>query len=368
MPDIQDIANDLGIDTSVEDTGNAEVENDFLGNAAVEDRIADLFGQTTSKEQPDKEKEMQAAKDESDGNQNKKPEETGDESKTGDKLKSGDKPLSFEDASKQSFIKDGELDSEKIGNYFLNRDRYSVDFSAIKDVPLESKSPELSNESPDDKYYKDVSKIVESLPDIIKDEGQKGFTPEQTLQRLINTFNGFNADRDARKGLLSEREELSKQFKSELDQVRQDKLEARIKNNTAELSSHYDNLIPGVKGSEVLNTFMLDQKYGGKMMDTLFRKENPNFDSLGEDEKKSVTTQWFKSFQGNKRDMAMVAEFGRAMWLVEQIPGIVQHAQRVGAAKDANESETQREKPSKLTQRSQGTSKLDAFFGYDTVT
>ena len=210
MPDIYDIANEMGLpgaDPDVKDSSGDNPETDDgmkdLTNSAIEDRVADLFGRKeTSKEQPDGKKKEDTPAEEKD-----KDTDAGDQKKEPDQKK----PDSFEEASKKTFLnEEGEIDSEKVGNYFLDKSKYSLDFSTIKQDPLDNITyKDGEDETPDTKYYKAVSDIVETLPDIIKEESEKGFKPEQTMQRLINTFNGFNAEREARKGLQSEREQLS---------------------------------------------------------------------------------------------------------------------------------------------------------------
>lgn len=363
MPDIYEIANDLGI-APVEDTGTEqETSDDFLVNAAMEDRVNELFDpEATSKEQPVEDAPATpAVKNE------KAPPEKGVKPEANQE-KTNQAAPTFEESSKQAFLNsEGEIDVEKVSGYFIDKNN-AVDFSSIKDEPLSSTPDTETIETPEDKYHKDVSGIVDSLPDVLKKEQESGFTPEETLQRLINTFNGFSSEREARKGLLMERDGITKQFKDELNQVRADRVNTQIRANTSELGAHYDSLIPGMKGTEVLSSFMLEKKYGGKMLDTLFRKDNPGFAKLPDEEQKTTTEKWFGDFQANKKDMAMVSEFGRAMWLLEQLPGIIQHSQQIGATKKANERESQIGGPSKVNRDSQGgSSGLGEFFGYDSV-
>jgi len=361
MPDIFDIADDFGVQTP-EDTGEENTSDDFLANAAMEDRLNELFNpEDTSKEQPQGDKIEKPAAEVT------KPIE--EEVKPGENQnKTDQKEPTFAEASKNTFLNnDGELDTEKVSGYFLDKNN-SVDFSTIQEEPLSGIKESETLETPEEKYHKDVSGIVDSLPDILKQEQEAGHKPEETLQRLINTFNGFNSEREARNGLLSERDQMKKEFSAELGQVREDKINTRIRANTSELGAHYDNLIPGKKGTEVLNSFMLEKKFGGKMLDTLFRKDNPGFEKLSENEQKSMTEKWFKGFQANKKEMAMVAEFGRSMWILEQLPGILQHSQQIGATKKANERESQIGKPSEVNRNNRsGSSGLDEFLGYDSV-
>jgi hypothetical protein len=284
----------------------------------------------------------------------------------------GTPELGFVEASKKAFLSaDGQgVDTQKVSDYFLNKGKSFQQFAETA-PDLTEKAGVKKEEAvltPEQEYTKSVSEIFNTLPDILKEEAAAGFTPEQTLQRLINTVTGLTSTRDQRTELSKERERLANEFKGEVAEIREAKITSQINRNITELGSHLEGLIPGVKGGDVLNKFVLAPEYGGKMLDAMFRRDNPDFASVPEADRKAKTQEWFKNFQTNRQDLAMVAEHGRAMWMLEQLPGIISHAQTVGAAKAANTREAGAGKPSGLNAPSRGAdSALSGFLGYDTV-
>jgi hypothetical protein len=339
-----------------EESGNDEsVDN---SSNAIEDKLSKIFeGRKTGTEQTSDEKKPADAE-----KKQEPPKEEGEDKKPAESTEN----IDFSESSKRAFFNEtGDLDTEKVGDYFLNSSKHSIPIDSVVDEPIDKKLSKETEENtdPEIRYTKEVSEIASSLPKILEEEKRLGFTPEQTLQRLINTMDGLKRGKESSLAMKAAMENTAKEWKSEVEQIREDKIKTRISQNTMELSHHYENLIPGKKGYEVLNKFMLDKKYGGKVLDAWFLRDNKNFSDLSEEEKESTTLKWFKNFQTSKKSMAVVAEFGRAMWVMEQLPEILKHAQNIGAKKVSVEKEAKAGKPSGILPKSTSqSSRLTDFF------
>jgi hypothetical protein len=158
----------------------------------------------------------------------------------------------------------------------------------------------------------------------------------------------------------------------EIEEARNNRIEAAINRNVTEFSKEVEGLVPGMNGQQILNQFILAPKYGGSELDRMFAKDHPEAKGLPEAERVKVTQEWFRNFQTDRAAMAHVAEFGRLRWQVEQFKPILEHAQMIGAGKVANSREAGIGRPSPVLngQRAvSGNSKMENFFssGYDSV-
>jgi len=276
-------------------------------------------------------------------------------------------PVDFVEASRGAFIgQDGGIDSDRVGEFLSNKGKSFMQFAT---APLDvAKATEPVKLTPEKEYYDAVNSIAETLPDILEDERAKGFTPKQTLQRLQNTLNGFKSQREQKELMMAELEKSQSAFRSELEQVRDQKVQAQVDRNIAEMGGLLDGMIPGMKGAQVLDKFVLSPDYGGPMLERLFQRDNPDFGKVPEADRKGYTEKWFRNVQANRADLALIAEFGRAKWALEQLPNIAQHGKKIGAQLSQAVQSTRGGQPSQIQAAPQKMSSgLSEFFGHDTV-
>ena len=359
MPPFEKIAADLGVEAP--QLESESTPQDGVGDrtpSAMEDRVANIFEQN-SETQPEGESDTEA-------------QETQGEQPTGeDKPAEGDKPVEFEEASKQAFLTaEGTLDSDKLNGQFLEKGKSFIQMmSQPAQMPKDATTPKTGEVAdPHQKFNESVTGVSSNLTSLIAQDKEQGFTPEQTLQRLQNTLSGFVQERDSALAIATEREGLHSEYRNELEGVRMQRIEADASKNFSELADGLDNLIPGQSATDTLNKFILSPQYGGRLVDAFFKRDNPDFANVPEADRKAMTDKWLTKFQANKQEFAVAASFGRAMWLQEQLPTILQHAQQMGAQKRTVESEAVGGGRSEVgRQQPAMSSKLSGFFGYDTV-
>lgn len=359
MPSFEEIVADLGVDAPQFESESTS--QDGVGDrapSAMEDRVANIFEQNSEK-QPEEESNPEA-------------QQTQDEQPASeDKPAEGDKPIEFEEASKQAFLAaDGTLDSDKLNGQFLEKGKSFIQMmSQPSQMPKGAATPKTGEVAdPHQKFNESVAGVTSNLTSLIAQDKEHGFTPEQTLQRLQNTLSGFVQERDSALAIAAERDGLHSEYRNELEGVRMQRIEAEASKNFSELAEGLDNLIPGQSATDTLNKFILSPQYGGRLVDAFFKRDNPDFANVPEAERKAMTEKWLTKFQANKQEFAVAASFGRAMWLQEQLPTILQHAQQMGAQKRTVESEAVGGGRSELGKSQPAmSSKLSGFFGYDTV-
>jgi len=361
MPEVTDVLNEMNVampETSEPENtdGVEQTDPSDISEGALNARLEGILD-------PQKEKPAE---------ENTEKSETPEKPAEGsDKDKPDEKPDEFLTASRSALNdEDGNISSEKVQDLFLNTGKSFLQFAEAPKPDVQSVEQKEDVVSPETEYIKAVDEIVSNLPSILKEEREAGITPEQTIQRLANTLGEFVSKRDSKLELAKERESLRNEYRSDIEKRREKDIDAAIDKNTAVLGSHLNDTIPGVKGVDVLNKFLLDKKYGGKMLDMLFRKENPGYDSLKPEDQKATINKWFRGFQANRSNMSMVAEYGRAMWLLERLPDVVEHAKAIGTTLKETAGESKGTKPSgmKSSQPAGGMSKrMSEFLGYDQV-
>lgn len=277
----------------------------------------------------------------------------------------------FDDASKTAFIgQDGNLDTSRINDIILNGKQ--IDLGEEIQVPEQIQIPDEGRTDPKAKYESDVKEIIDNFDTIVADLVSKGHDEPTAMNMIRNHITGLKSQYEMHSIMFDESKRIATELRAELESVREEKLDSQINRNYTELAQSFDNLIPGVNGGKVLDKFVLDKKYGGMLTELLFKKDNPKFNNLPENDKKAVQTRWFRELQANKGMMSMIANVGRSRWIMEQLPNIMQHAQQVGAAKSTNLRESAIGRPSvnngSQQQSTNGfSSQLNAFFGIDSV-
>jgi hypothetical protein len=256
MATLDEIAGDIGAGPQFEDEASTE-----SSPGEIEDRVDSIFGQ---EEKPaEVEHPVQKVEPTAEG----KPE---------------GQPEDFAVASQKAFLNDdGSLNSDKLTTQFLERGK---SYLQLMQHPAEEVQNAKADDFPDpkSKYYESVENLVGNLPDLLAKDRQAGYTPEQTLQRLINTFSGLTGDRDTALAVAKEREGLTKEFRQELESVRMQRVQAQADKNFSEISEGLDNLIPGHTASQTLNKLLLSPEYGGQMVDAFFKRDNPDFQKWSE--------------------------------------------------------------------------------------
>jgi hypothetical protein len=273
----------------------------------------------------------------------------------------------FAEGSQKAFFDDsGELNTQKVQDFFLSKGKSILKFEA----PAVAESPKQDTVlDPEQEYRDNVQKLFVGFRHGVDQLKAQGRTESDILNIIAQQLDTYEQAKNSKLEFANARKEHEKLFEAELSEIRENKLTAKISQNYAELSEGFKGLIPGMEGSQVLDSFVLRPEYGGKLTDYLFRKENTNVDKMPEAERKQVIEKWFKNFQADKQAMSFVAEFGRAQWAISQLPNILEHAQKVGASKAANVREARIGAPSNITvpQKSAGNSAVEKFFGYDSV-
>jgi len=281
----------------------------------------------------------------------------------------------FDEASQKAFLSDsGELDTAKINDFYLTNGKSILKYAVNAPAPVGS-APDFTDKvatiDPEKEYSEKVADVAANFGAILEDQAKRGFTGDQALANIRQYLADLTRDRDARLEMKKTIAEEAKRFAPDFEEARQARITAAIDRNTAELSSGLNGLIPGLDGRQVLNQFILNKKYGGEYVNHLFAKAHPEAAKLPEAQRVTVAEKWFDEFQQNRAEMAYVAEFGRLRWMAENMKPILEHAQRVGAAKVQNGREALGIAPSGITtpRKASGISPTEQFLygGADTV-
>lgn len=281
-----------------------------------------------------------------------------------------EEPQPFESALKTMlYNEEGDLNTEALQTGFLDPKKSFLDH-----VRYDPPKPEVEKSTvatPEEKYNNSVGELIDGLPGLIAQDKTAGYTPEETLQRLQNTFNGLGNERDTAKRVFDELAANGNEYKDELSQIRAERREAKILKNSAELSSVYEGVVPGVSGADTLSHFMLDKEFGGRVTNHFFMRDNPNFSNLSEEEKATASESWYKDFQSNKADMAIAAHVGKLEYLVAQMPNLAKYAQKIGAAKKGAVDSVSNTTPSDIQNKQSNANQMDGalgeFLGLDSV-
>lgn len=384
----------LGIpnpDTFGQSSGDDQTTQDSINNStdpqsiSVESRLDSIFG---NREQTSNQQSQQPEnKNQGDATQQKQtqPQQTTagqQQAQTQQPTTSNQQPAGqtqpqqltpelFADASKKTFIgDDGQLNTQKVNDYFLTGKNSLLSQPIVSETVTEAPKSEVTEVDPVQDYQKAVSEIYNNMPQLLDELQKKGMSIEQGYQAIKEHVSNLAVQRDMKASAIAEVKKYSAEFAKELAESRENKITAQIHRNVTELARPLDGLVPGVPGEQVLNQFILSPKYGGQYLDKLFRDQNPGYKNLKPEELKETSSKWFRKFQSDPEAMAMVAEFGRARWLVEQLPAIMQHGQQIGAQKAANAHETRMGGPTNMQgqQMSSGYSqRTNQFLGIDSV-
>ena len=280
-----------------------------------------------------------------------------------------------EGSPKAFFTQTGDLDSAKINDFFLTNGKSFMKLAETSPIDTPKQTAPVERADPLKEYNEKLAYMAEHLDQEIAKRQSEGATPEQINQEIREYYAGLRAELKTRKDLRKAIEEQTQNLAPELEQARQDRVNAAISRNVMELSQGLENLVQGLTGQQVLNQFMLDPKYGGLEIDRQYKLANPEANNLDlrkpEDAAKNteLSKKWFREFQQDRRAMAHVAEFGRLRWMVENFKPILEHAQKVGAQKVANGNEAAIGAPSKIVNPPLPGQKndFDKFFGVDSV-
>lgn len=368
---MQDIYSDFGIPDPAQAQAQAPVNNqpapvsDSSNQAmntdqSIENRVDELFGQTSQKSaQPQ------------DAAQTAQPQQTvqpGTQPAQSTQPKQEIDPVKlFAEASPKAFFSEsGELDSAKLNDYYLTNSKSFMKF--VTDKPITEIAVEKPVEKPDPnkEYAAKVAEITDDYAAVVEAERAKGFTDTQIQERIHAYFNDLKNKRDNQLAVKREIEEQTKSFAPEIEQSRRDKLAAKVAENITEFSAQLEGLVNGLSGKQVLNMFVLDPKYGGKLLDKLIQKDIPGFAAMKPEDRVPAAKEWFEKFQANKDDLAHVAEFGRLRWQVDNFKGILEHAQNIGASKAQMKLEGELGKPSNIVnfnKNARTASPVDVFMG-----
>lgn len=329
MEALESVAEDFGLPTfNLADEGD---EGTVDGPEVDVDQIFGGQQQTQSNEE-----EAGSAEKTTQETQSKDTEAQGEENAEG----GTQAPTDFSVASDQAFFADGgDLDTAKVEEYITSGNKSFLQFESNPD-PIKKEEP-VEREDPEKKYTEDVLTVVKGYGNIVNDLIQnKGYTHEQAVSAIGEHFAHLSNQLESKKELAAERKAMREEYQEEMREARENKLNSRIDRNLAELGAQCNDMIPGVDGVTALSKFVLDKEFGGPLTDYLFTRDNPNQADMSAEDRKALTEQWFKGFQANRREMALVAEFGKMRWLQQRLPAIIQYAQKVGASKVGNAAET----------------------------
>lgn len=274
-----------------------------------------------------------------------------------------------ESSPKAFFTPTGELDSAKINDYYLTNGKSFMKFADTGTQEAEPTKSPTETTDPMKEYNDQLNYMAEHLGEEIANRKQAGATDEQIVSELVSYYSNARGELKKRQDIRKAIEESTKNLAPELEAARRDRIKASVDRNIAELSAGVEGLVPGLTGYQILNQFLLDPKYGGAEVDRMFMRDNPGANAMKPEDRNAAAKKWFGEFQQDRKAMAHVAEFGRLRWMVENFKPILEHAQKVGAQKVANQGEAGVGSPSKITnQPSQGQKNaLDAWFGVDSV-
>ena len=295
-------------------------------------------------------------------------EEKGNEDEQADKTNHTPNGDFHELSSKALFTEEGEINSEKVSDFFLNDSKSFLSFKAEPEIVPPAK--EFKQVDHVAQYKEKIDSIVDGWDGVVTHlVNDQGLTHEQALNTVGAHLSSLKAQLAQQQQIDEERKQLNSEYRDELQSIREEKIDSIINRNIAELGSTCNDMIPGVDGSTALNHFVLDPKYGGPMVEQMFASANPNFAKLPPEEQESTRGKWFRSFQSNKRSLALVADYGKSRWLVSQLPSIIEKAQRVGAGKLTAQKEAVSGGVSNLGNSQSATlnPELSEFLGFDSV-
>lgn len=288
-----------------------------------------------------------------------------------------DPAKAFAEASGKAFFSDtGELNTQKINDFYLTNGKSFLKYAEQSAAVATEAQPPLQDKAaaidPEKEYTTKVAWVAENFGVILEDQKKRGFDDATALVNIQQYLTGLISEKATRAELKKTIEEEAKRFAPEFEAARQARIESAINRNVTELSEPLKDLIPGIDGRQALNQLLLTPQYGGATLDWMFRKENPGCEKLPEKERNETARTWFNKFQQDKQAMAFVAEFGRLRWMAENFKPILEHAQKVGAAKVANAAEAGQGAPSGIVQpqkHAPGNSQMEQFFnnGMDSV-
>jgi hypothetical protein len=351
---------------SVDGFTEQESEDFGFGNIPDEGENTDGGSEAVS----DNEGDNDAGGDESDLGNEQQPTDEG-EKPPKEELGEDGKPKKvpeqpdFAKASENALFNDkGVLDTGKITDYFVSKGKSFLKFDSHPEEAKPVKSDEKIVD-PEKEYVDSVNTVINSWNDVVNDLiTNRKMTHEQAVAAIGQHFASLAQQRDAKVEISKTRQKYAADFEAELQTVRDQKITTRIESNTTELAAQCEGLVPNVDGRTALNNFVLGKDFGAPWVDYLFKRDNPGVDKLPEAERSAKVASWFRGFQANRREFALVAEVGKLRWLVGQLPGITEHAKKVGAGLAKGSRETRGGKPSSMVpSRSGKQSTMEQFLG-----
>lgn len=267
----------------------------------------------------------------------------------------------FAEAPGKAFFDDkGELNNSKINDFFFSDGKSLLNFG--NQTPLEVvEEPPQEKTDPDTDYHKEISSLMESLPSQIQKLREGGVPDAEILERIIYANETANGKRTQAKEMQTMIEQQKKAFSSELSEIRESKVQARIDKNNSELAARVDGFVPGLNGMQTLTQFLLHNKAGGPLIDKLFLQAHPEALKMAPEKRADIIKPWFRQFQQDKEMMAFVAEYGMLKTLKGSMKSIIEYAQKHGAKRVTNAAEAARAGVSSI-QKQVSTSGGNKFF------
>jgi hypothetical protein len=248
----------------------------------------------------------------------------------------------FAEAPGKAFFDDkGELNNSKINDFIFSDGKSLLNFGSQTPLDVIEEKPE-ERIDPDAEYSKAISSLMETLPSEIHRLRDGGVTDTEILSRIIAYHESANGKRAQSKEMQSMIEQQKKAFSTELSEVRDAKIQARIEKNNFELAAKVEGFIPGLDGMQTLTQFLLNNNAGGPLLDKIFLRSHPEALKMTAEKRLEIIKPWFRQFQQDKEMMAFVAEYGMLKTLKSSMKSIIEYAQKHGAQRATNAAEAAR--------------------------
>ncbi len=248
-------------------------------------------------------------------------------------------PDSFVESTQQAFMSDGELSSETLNSFV------SAEAPSIPDSDIDVANDNDDTIDPEATYKTSVMELTNDLPALFAKDKEDGYTAEETLTRLLEALDEYSETKDSSTKENARFAGIEKRIDGKLNQAHEAKIDARIESITSKMGERYNDVVPGLTGQEVLTQLVLHPKFGGEFVVDQFNKENPKFSGLPEAQQATVKARWFKEFQADSKNMRRAEKIGRAEFLLQRIPNLIQNGIKIGAKKATAQNYTVGGKP-----------------------
>lgn len=242
----------------------------------------------------------------------------------------------------------GSLNMDKINTFFNSGKLF--DFTPEYKEPqtsTEDKPVELTPEQADEEYRNNLTQIGLGWASQIRDLINRGHSFDQALQVVESEYQKMiygdlhKREIEAQKrAIREEMKDVIKPLEEQKRMIEQAKKQAVIEQNVSRFAGHFDNLIPGMKGADVIDAMIYDPKYAGEAIRINLFEAHPEIQSAKQEDRLRIAEDYINEIKSKPALLSHYVEFGRLKLLAQQLPNIIKHAQEVAGKNKQNVRET----------------------------